>query len=94
MAFLFALLLGCSGLPLALVDLMRVIAAIAEPLLSCLACSVSGSSRISASQMDSQAWTSRDRPRPSGGGSGRLAEGKREFVRTEMGGSVMGEEAL
>lgn len=91
-AFLFALLLGCKGLAIELVDLIKLIAAMAEPLLSCLACTVRKSSCSSASQQNSQAWTSRDRPRDRRGGTPLGAT--REFVRTEIGGRVTGDDTL
>jgi hypothetical protein len=87
-----ALLLGCSGLPpVLLVDRSRLMAAMADPLLSCLACAMSwSSSRVSASQQNSQACTSRDRPRVSRGGSPpvlAVVDGS-ELVSVEMGGRV------
>ena len=89
-ALRFALLLGCRGLPLVLelVDLSRLIAAMAEPLLSCLACTVRASSWCSASHKDSQAWTSLDRPRERRGISGLTLDTGSWLVRTEMGGRV------
>ena len=87
-ALRFALLLCCRGLPpVELVDLSKLIAAMAEPLLSCLACTVRASSRLSE-QQNSHAWTSRDRPRVRRGGSGPLLGGGKELVSIEMGGSV------
>lgn len=61
-----ALLLAiCSRELVALVERTRLMAAMAEPLLSCLACRISGSSRFSelAVAQSSQAWTLLDRLR-------------------------------
>src|SRR3569833_2376373 len=55
--------LGCSTEPVLLDDRNRLMAAMAEPLDSCSACAVSSSSRFSASQANSHACTSRERPR-------------------------------
>jgi hypothetical protein len=66
-----ALLLAiCSRELAALVERTRLMAAMAEPLLSCLACLIRGSSRNSESAVaqSSQAWTSLDRPRLREGG--------------------------
>lgn len=89
-AFRFELLLGCKAvLPAELVDLSRLITAIADPLLSCFACAMSASSWLSASQQNSHAWTSRDRPLVSRGGRARDPVLGREPVRAEMGGKVI-----
>lgn len=90
-AFRFELLLGCNGppvLPVELVDLSKLIIAIADPLLSCFACAVSRSSWLSASQQNSHAWTSRDRPLVSRGGRARGPEVGSEPVRVDIGGRV------
>ena len=70
-AFRFARLLFCSrGLPLvALVDLSKLIMAVAEPVFSRLACTVNASSRFFETAMYSQEWTLWARPRVRGGGS-------------------------
>lgn len=90
-ALRFEVLLGCNGptvLPAELVDLSKLITAIADPLLSCFACAISASSWLSASQQNSHAWTSRDRPLVSRGGRARDPELGREPVSAEMGGRV------
>lgn len=100
-ALRLALELGCKGAlgcdagpgwiepPVALVDRIRLIWAMADPLLSYLAWAIKGSSWLSASQQNSQAWTSRERPRVSLGGKGPAAVGTdRDPVRAEIGGRV------
>lgn len=93
-ALRFVLELGSKGLvvvavaPVELVVRIKLIWAIAEPLLSYLAWAMRGSSWLSASQQNSHAWTSRERPRVSLGGSGPALEFSRDPVRVEMGGNV------
>jgi hypothetical protein len=64
-ARLLLLLQACSraGLPAALNDRSKLISAIAEPLLSCLACAISGSSGVSLLAQSSQTWTLLERLR-------------------------------
>lgn len=71
----------------------RLMAAVADPLASSLACCVNSSSRSEPlSAANSHAWTSRERPRVSRGGRGDAPSSDpgpgREPVRTEIGGNV------